>query len=188
MKTLTIESKIHGTHDILLDDEDYDRVKEGIYWIHPGPGKNRKLYVRGRQPQSSDSRWNKKHMLHRFIMNAPATVRGGTGPKVVVDHKNGDPLDNRKDNLRLCSQKDNCRNIIRKPRGKVPYYGVVYIPKGVKKYGVRLYGPDKADKRYKKIWLGCYATAEEAARVYDKYVIEQYGEFATLNFPEELVE
>ena len=185
MKILTIESKTYGTHDVLLDDEDYDRVKEGIYWIHYGPGKNRKFYVRGRQPQSSDSRWSKIHMLHRFIMDAPATVKGKGCPKVVVDHINGNPLDNRKENLRLCSQKDNCHNISRKPKGKVPYYGVVYIPKGVKKYGVRLYGPEKVGKKYKKIWLGCYATAEEAARVYDKYVIEQFGKFATINFPEE---
>lgn len=44
----------------------------------------------------------KGERLHRLIMNPPVGM--------VVDHKNGNPFDNRKSNLRVCTQGQNCLN------------------------------------------------------------------------------
>lgn len=72
--------------EALLDDDDYKRLSK------------HKFFVRSNGYIGS----KKLGLLHRLIMNAP------TGK--VVDHINGNPLDNRKSNLRLCSIQENVRN------------------------------------------------------------------------------
>ena len=74
---------------VLIDDEDYPKVSKYI-WHIMALG-----YING-------SVKNKRFYLHRFIMNAPSNK--------VVDHINGNKLDNRKCNLRLCSIRDNVLN------------------------------------------------------------------------------
>jgi hypothetical protein len=110
-----------------------------------------------------------------MILNAP--------PNMEVDHVNGNPLDNRKENLRVCTHEENGRN--RKPnKGK--------IFKGVRE--IKSVGQKKArHKRFlaaiyfkgKSIPIGYYATEEEAALAYDRKAKELFGEFANLNFPEQ---
>lgn len=109
----------------------------------------------------------KTFYLHREIMTPPSGF--------VVDHKNGDSLDNRRSNLRLCTQVENTWNS--KPKGRTkstPYKGV---------------SADKATGRYqaivkkhgKKVHLGRFATAEEAAFAYDAAAERLFGEFAMTN-------
>lgn len=100
--------------------------------------------------------------LHRLVM--------GAKPGEVVDHINHNLLDNRSSNLRICTTSENMRNI-----------------KKDKLKGVSFY---KRDSRwsayitfnYKKIHLGYFETAEQAAKRYDEKAKELYGEFACLNF------
>lgn len=145
--------KLYNGMIAVVDDEDFDRVKN-IPWHLNGYG-NSSCYVIGSQK-------SQRIILHRFLMNAP---RG-----TVVDHINGNPLDNRKENLRLCTIEQNARNT----RTKKECRGVIergdrfearYYPKGV----------------YKRI--GLFDTREEALRAYDATVIKERGEFAPLNFP-----
>lgn len=103
-----------------------------------------------------------RQYLHRFILNAP---RGR-----VVDHISGDRLDNRRENLRLCSIGNNVRNNVRRG-GRFPYKGIYAHGK---KFGAQI-GRRK---------LGTFPSVIDAAEAYDRAALQIYGEFANLNFPE----
>ena len=95
MKKYKIISNKHGVHYVLLDNTDFKLIKElGGKW---GVCKMRDVfYVQKRFPN------NKVKQLHRFLLNAP----NGT----YVDHINGNTLDNRRQNLRICTNSANLRN------------------------------------------------------------------------------
>lgn len=102
--------------------------------------------------------------LHRFLMQAPAGFH--------VDHINGDGLDCRRANMRLCTNAQNSMN--RAPR-KGQFKGV----------GLRESGKWRAQLRTngRTIYVGLFDTPEEAAAAYDRRAVELFGEFARLNFP-----
>lgn len=109
--------------------------------------------------------------MHRWIMQPP--------PGFVVDHINGDGLDNRRSNLRICTQQQNATNHknLRRSDNRKPYRGILRNSNGrwsarVKHMGV--FTPQ-----------GTYDTPEEAARAYDRGARALHGKFATLNFPDE---
>lgn len=106
----------------------------------------------------------KHRRLARFIMQAPKGM--------VVDHVNGDILDNSKSNLRVCTQMQNQQNkSISKSKKSSPYKGV-YWHNQSNKWLVQI--------RRKSI--GLFQDAEEAAKAYDAKAKELFGEFAKLNF------
>lgn len=108
--------------------------------------------------------------LHRQIMGLPR--RGGD---LVVDHRDRNTLDCRKANLRVCSHAENCRNV-RARRGN----GL----KGIKPRRGRTFEA-RICFNYKRIYLGLFKTAVEAALAYDEAAKLYFGEFARLNFPDE---
>lgn len=103
--------------------------------------------------------------LHRVIV--------GAAPGVIVDHINGDGLDNRRRNLRETDYTGNARN--RRTWGVLGLRGVERLSSG--RYRARL-----AVGR-KLIPLGVYECAEDAARAYDEECRRRFGEFNTYNFP-----
>lgn len=112
--------------------------------------------------------------MHRAIIDAPNGM--------VVDHINGDSLDNRRSNLRLATSQENNRNA-KKAAGKMrvmssQYKGLSRVKDGLrsKKWRAML----AIDR--KRIHLGHFNTEEEAARAYDAAAKEHFGEFARLNF------
>lgn len=107
--------------------------------------------------------------LHRFLTNAPEGM--------VVDHINHNPLDNRRSNLRVCTYRDNARNVQISKRNTSGFKGVNYEGN---RYRARI-----RDEYGKKLSLGCYENAIDAAIAYDKKAIELYGEFAEVNFDRE---
>ncbi len=104
---------------------------------------------------------SKRMLLHRAILNAPVDMQ--------VDHINGDPLDNRRENLRLATPSQNSANY--KTR---EYKGV---RRRWRKYSARVQHGGEVKH------LGMFSTAEEAARAYDRAAFEIWGEYARLNFP-----
>jgi hypothetical protein len=108
--------------------------------------------------------------MHQLIMNPP---RG-----MVVDHIDGNGLNNRRSNLRICTRLENTRNRRRNPSTATGFKGV-WRDKKTGKYWAQI----QLSRRPTR--LGSFATAVEAARAYDRKAIELFGEFACLNFPEE---
>jgi hypothetical protein len=94
----------------------------------------------------------------------------------LTDHRNGDGLDNRHENLRVATQAQNLMN-----RG-CPSNNTSGF-KGVSQKRDKWVAGIRAGNVVRKI--GGFATAEAAARAYDAMAIELHGEFAWLNFPDD---
>lgn len=92
-----------------------------------------------------DTRTRKRVYMHRLITAAPN--------EMVVDHINGDGLDNRTENLRVCTPNENARNV-RRITSKSGLYGVF-------KQGSGFVGriQDRGEIHY----VGFFTTANEAA-------------------------
>ena len=105
--------------------------------------------------------------MHRVITHA--------GPGEKVDHKNWDGLDNRRTNLRLCTNAQNMANQ-RTYRGRAGMRGV-YPRK--ERWRARIW------VGYRGISLGTFDSPEEAARARDEAAQRFHGEFAVMNASKE---
>ena len=137
----------------IVDDEDYEMLAGlGLRWcINDGYAFNGKL---GR--------------MHRFLLKVPKGV--------MVDHRNGDKLDNRRENLRLCDNSKNQANR-HKVRGMSQFKGVTWQKR--KDGG----GYWKAQLVVNGVlhYLGSHKTDLEAAAAYNAAASKHFGEFAHLN-------
>jgi hypothetical protein len=116
----------------------------------------------------------KRTWMHREILG----VRNHK--KIEVDHINGNGLDNRRCNLRVCSHSQNSRNRKIQTNNKTGYKGVnVRLACTIRKYCASL----NVNINYKRkcYHLGYFKTAKEAALAYNNKAKEIYGEFAKLN-------
>ena len=104
--------------------------------------------------------------MARQIMNCPVGLE--------VDHINGDLLDNRRCNLRICTHSENMRNRKLQKNNTSGYRGVTYVH-GSERYTAQIY------RHKKKVHLGTFDTAELAAIAYNEAAKHYYGEFAKLN-------
>ena len=113
--------------------------------------------------------------LHQIVMaRARITVAKG----LVIDHKNGNPLDNRRENLRVCTKQQNFQNQQKRtqksdlPRCDHP--GVAWH-RVAKKWRASI------SVKSKKVSLGTFSTMEEAITARKSAECEHYGEFAFSN-------
>jgi hypothetical protein len=150
----------------LVDDADYDYLTQwkwyvifdGSNWyamrsIHSPETKNKKTTI----------------YMHRVIVGAKKID--------VVDHCDGNSLNNQRSNLRLCNAQQNRWNQGPAPTNRSGYKGV-YWEKKIQKYVATIRLSNK------RTYLGSYTDPVLAARAYDKKAKEVHGEFARLNFPE----
>ncbi|MDB6104080.1 MAG: phosphatidylinositol-bisphosphatase [Gammaproteobacteria bacterium] len=113
--------------------------------------------------------------MHRLIVGAPA--------KTLVDHWNGNGLNNTRANIRVCTPTQNSWNkrVVRARSGlKGAYWDPYDYSKGRRTLKTR---PWKAKIQFegRQIFLGRYASAEEAGGAYDQAAIRYFGEFAATN-------
>jgi len=139
----------------IVDDEDYE-VVSAFKWHCTSHG-----YASRVNPETK-----KREYLHRFL------VKPSVGN--VVDHINHDKLDNRRSNLRECTQKQNMHNG-RGVAGTSRYKGVSYKPGRRKPWRARLYINGE------QLILGDFYTEEEAAYAYNLKATEVNGQYAFLN-------
>jgi hypothetical protein len=102
--------------------------------------------------------------MHRMILDVPK----GIG----VDHKDCNPLNNTRANLRVANAVENARNRQRRSDSKAQYKGITF---NVNKWMARI----KINGH--SIYLGRYSSEESAARAYNAAAILYFGEFAKLN-------
>ena len=109
--------------------------------------------------------------LHREIMNAPKGL--------LVDHANGDTLDNRRANLRLATHFQNTCNRRKTKSNTSSRFVGLYLEKNSNRWVTHIWHHGK------KIYLGRFKSEIDAARAYDKAALEYHKEFARLNFPQD---
>ena len=155
MKTIKIKN---SNLETIVDDEDYVKYSHIIWSFHKALGvySSRKTVF----------------YLHRIIMGAPKGL--------VVDHIDGDKLNNQKNNLRICSQSDNSKNQRKPKNNSSGFKGVVLdswaVSQNLKK---KWLSQIKVDR--KRINLGRYLTKIEAAIAYNKAAEFYFGKYANLN-------
>lgn len=143
----------------VVDAEDYDWLAKYKWFVSQS----------GNSFYAMRSRRGTKVLMHRQIMNASNGL--------LVDHIDGNGLNNRRCNLRLCTRYQNSCN-------SRPYKNNLYSKyKGVnwdKRYN-RWYA--RIHKLGKRFFLGSFDNEIDAAKAYDKKAKELFGEFAYLNLP-----
>jgi hypothetical protein len=154
-----VEIPLTGGEIAIIDEVDAELVLARKWSAH----RNRHTTYVKTSARLDDGRWTKVQ-LHRFLLNAP------TG--VIVDHINGNGLDNRRVNLRLCTASQNATNR-RGCFGSSGLKGARFVP-AMSRWcaSIRAGG--------KRIHLGYFSTAEDAHAAYCEAAIRLHGEFARL--------
>lgn len=169
MPTLTLpataarEIPLTGGFVAIVDEADYAAVMAAGPW-HATPPRGGRVYaqrhVRGARRQKTTQK------LHTFL----------TGWSE-VDHRDRDGLNNRRSNLREATRTQNNANMRLRSDSTSGYKGVSWLTRE------RLWCA-RIHVHGRRIHLGGYHTAEDAALAYDRAAREHFGEFARVNFPD----
>lgn len=161
----TIEIPLSKGYVTVIDIEDADLVGLGWYSHVGQTGRvyaRRSIKVNGR---------NKHEWLHHVIVMRAMGLLLLAGE--CVDHIDNDPLNNRRENLRLATYSNNCKNAGIQAKKKEQG-----IPKGARFH--------KRDKRWnssivvngKMVWLGSFDTMEQAHAAYKRAAKKYHKKFA----------
>lgn len=146
----------------IVDKEDIQKVKERAW----------SLSVYGYVTSS----WNKKThrtenvRLHRFVLGMKKS------DKRQVDHINRNKLDNRKSNLRICTASENNAHMALTKKNTSGHKGIYWT-----KYPQDRQWNARISFNKKRIYIGAFATKEEASRAYNEAAKKYHGTFAHLN-------
>ena len=156
--------------EALVDDEDYEELSQ-YTWT---PMKNgRTWYAYRWTSRKNPPRQN--ILMHRQVMRAPKGTR--------IDHRDGNGLNNQRQNLRFTTQQENLRNQRHKKADATSKYKGVYYSKHAKKWVMQITLGTLSAKGHKQRLKRNFETEEEAARAYDDSARKLFGDFAALNFP-----
>jgi hypothetical protein len=160
-----------GTDVALVDDEDYEYLSK-LKWAVSIKGNN-KYAIRRQYVDERNEKGRKKTVkisMHRVILSL-------NDKNQLIDHGDGNGLNNQRSNLRLASAHQNNRNTRKMKNCSSKYKGVSWLP---------------SKERWKSViyinksnyQIGLFKDEEEAARAYDRMAKIHFGEFAWLNFKE----
>ena len=143
----------------VIDAADFDKVGHMPWFANTGHNAHL-VYARGNRntPEGQIT----LH-LHRYLLDAPDDK--------LVDHIDGNPLNNRRSNLRLTDHVGNARNRRMRRTNKAGLKGVKKCPY-TGRYGARIFF------RKKTIWLGTFDTAAQAHEAYKQAATGLFGEFS----------
>ena len=140
-----------------VDDEDYEELNQFSWNMSGGYARRATSKKKGELKKTTVS-------MHRHLLRPPKDK--------MVDHINGDKLDNRKINLRLCTRLGNAQN-----RGmcRTNTSGYKGVWKNGRRWSVYIY------RNGKNVFGGSFIDKKDAARAYNKLATEFHGKFAHLN-------
>lgn len=145
----------------LVDDDDFEKVSKYKWWAAKVINKEYISYYAHAQYKG------KRLILHRVILGLDSDNN------FYIDHINGDTLDNRQNNLRVCTSSQNQMN--RRVQQHSSVYKGVFFLRNRKKWVATLTFNKKC------IFIGYFDYEIDAAKSYNKKAIELFGEFAHLN-------
>lgn len=151
----------------MVDDDDFDFLQKFKWYLSP-----QGYAHRHKTKKMKDGIESAVLLMHRLIVNAP----DGSD----VDHVNRETLDNRKLNLRVCSRSQNSMNRPKQPGVFSSQFKGVSLDKARNKWQAHIHFNKK------HIAIGRFENELDAARAYDQLAKTCFGEFATLNFKDEV--
>lgn len=144
----------------LVDDADYEWLNQ---WRWYADKKHNRFYA-ARQIRIGEKQ--AVTYMHRAILRI-------TESKIMGDHINGNGLDNQRDNIRICTHKQNQDN--KSGLGGTSKYKGVCLEKRKNLWRAQL------GCNGKQIYLGAFSNENDAAIAYNNAAIKYQGEFARLN-------
>ena len=162
MKKINISTPKYPKTFTIVDDKDFVGLNKHKWY--PSQRTKNKLYV----CRTSFDGGKHELSMHRVILLTPPTKE--------TDHINGNTLDNRRCNLRVCTKSQNQMNRQLSPTNKSGFKGVHWD-----RYRNKWRTTIKAGPRQR--YVASNTCLIKAAVAYDKAAIKHFGEFACLNFP-----
>lgn len=150
--------------DLIFDEESYKLYLKFNWHISMKHSNTQYLYRTVRQ---GNNKPRKSLRFHRELLKCSS--------KLLVDHINGNGLDNRLENLRLVTPSQNTMNSKKTQKLKTSKYKGVSFCKREKKWRLQVV------KNNKVVARGYFNTEIEAAKAYNKAAQELFGEYAKLN-------
>lgn len=167
MKTI----KLATGERAFVDDEDFERLSQfkwSLLLSHKG---DRQGYAK-RGAWIKETKKVKTVFMHHDVLRVDSSIR--------VDHKNGNKLDNQKENLRAATGTQNAGNSPwRNTPGRTSKFKGVCWHKRRKKWTAQL--RTTINGKVRTPYLGAFDSEIEAARVYNTAAKRYFGEFALLN-------
>lgn len=164
MKKIDISTKKYPGTYALVDDEDYERINKWKWYPNKAGYAVRDIHTIGYQKLTL--------RMHREILR----YVGGKE----IDHKNAHKLDNQKNNLRICTHRENLMNKRIQSNNKSGFKGVS-LHKNTGLWVTQL--SIKGKRRFVKY----YKHKLDAAKAYNEVAKEYFGEYAHLNIIKEVV-
>lgn len=144
-----------------VDDSDYEALSQFNWTLAVRKRKDGTVRKYAIRTCKKSEKWTSESMHGRLVGELPKGL--------MVDHEDGDGLNNQRDNLRSANHAQNMMNKGKGARGTSKYKGVYKNPNSEKWRAV--------------VSLGSYDTEEDAARAYDAAINRLHGEFARFNLP-----